>query len=119
VAQGESTPILEETQVAKEAKEGDEGKGMDGVQVTARILPENQKVYDLLVMASRAKGWSQEEVNTSLINAGLVSWVDRISQTIEGAEGEEPGTPQAAASGKGGRRHGGGPAEGDGTDKGG
>jgi len=90
--------------MAKEAKEGDEGKGMDGVQVTARILPENQKVYELLVMASRAKGWSQEEVNTSLINAGLVSWVDRISHTIEDAEGSDPLTKPAGAPSKGGRR---------------
>jgi hypothetical protein len=90
--------------MAKEAKEGDEGKGMDGVQVTARILPENQKVYELLVMASRAKGWSQEEVNTSLINAGLVSWVDRISHTIEDAEGADPGTDPIGGSSKGGRR---------------
>ena len=105
--------------MAKETKEGDEGKGMDGVQVTARILPENQRVYELLVMTSRAKGWSQEEVNTSLIIAGLVAWVDRISRTIEGAEGGGPGAPSAEASGKGGRRGGGGPAEGDGAEKGG
>jgi len=104
--------------MAKEAKEGDEGKGMDGVQVTARILPENQKVYELLVMASRAKGWSQEEVNTSLINAGLVSWVDRISHNIEGTDGADPGTTSSAISDRGGRHDESGPAEGGGTDKG-
>ena len=105
--------------MAKEAKEGDEGKGMDGVQVTARILPENQKVYDLLVMASRAKGWSQEEVNTSLINAGLVSWVDRISQKIEDAEGADPGTKPAEGSSKGGRREKDGSTKSSGPEKGG
>jgi hypothetical protein len=105
--------------MAKEAKDGDEGKGMDGVEVTARILPENQKVYDLLVMASRAKGWSQEEVNTSLINAGLVAWVDRISQTIEcaeDAEGADPGAMPAEGSSKGGRREKGGSTKGSGTE---
>jgi len=90
--------------MAREAKEGDAGKGMDGVQVTARILPENQKVYDLLVTASRAKGWSQEEVNTSLINAGLVAWVDRISRTIEGVEGAAPTTSPVEGPQEGGRR---------------
>ena len=105
--------------MAKEAKEGDEGKGMDGVQVAARILPENQKVYELLVMASRAKGWSQEEVNTSLINAGLVSWVDRISHTIEDDEGADPGTDPIRGSSKGGRREKDGGTKSSGTEKGG
>jgi len=108
--------------MAKEAKEGDEGRGLDGVQVTARILPENQKVYELLVMASRAKGWSQEEVNTSLINAGLVAWVDRISHTIEGAEGPGGAGPEAKLAEepfKGGRREKDGSTKGNGAGKGG
>jgi hypothetical protein len=87
--------------MAKEAKEGDEGRGMDGVQVTARILPENQRVYELLVQASRAKGWSQEEVNTSLINAGLVHWVKRISEDLEVKEGAG-GPPDGSDGAEGG-----------------
>lgn len=58
----------------------------EGLAVTARILPENLRVYRLLVAASMSKGLSAEDVNTSLINAGLVGWVQRIGFELEELE---------------------------------
>ena len=58
----------------------------EGLAVTARILPENLRVYRLLVAASMSKGLSPEDVNTSLINAGLVGWVQRIGFELEELE---------------------------------
>jgi hypothetical protein len=64
----------------------------DGLAVTARILPENLRVYRLLVAASMSKGLSDEDVNTSLINAGLVAWVQRIGFELEELERATQGT---------------------------
>jgi len=62
-----------------------------GLEVTARILPENLRVYELLVNASKGQGMTPEEVNTTLINVGLVTWVKRISDDVEALERSSEG----------------------------
>jgi|MudIll2142460700_1097286.scaffolds.fasta_scaffold37571_1 hypothetical protein len=62
-----------------------------GLEVTARILPENLRVYELLVNASKGQGMTPDEVNTTLINVGLVTWVKRISEDVEALERSSEG----------------------------
>ena len=80
--EGEEGESPEEDPLAVLEQEGSE----EGLAVTARVLPENLRVYRLLVAASMSKGLSAEDVNTSLINAGLVAWVQRIGFEIEELE---------------------------------
>ncbi len=70
---------------------GEEAKAKTGLAVTARILPENRRVYELLVTASQGQGMTAEDVNTTLINVGLVTWVKRISEDVEALERSSEG----------------------------
>lgn len=85
--EGEPDDRREEDPLKVLEEEGSE----EGLAVTARILPENLRVYKLLVAASMSKGLSAEDVNTSLINAGLVGWVQRIGFELEELERATPG----------------------------
>jgi len=62
-----------------------------GLEVTAMILPENLRIYELLVNASKGQGLTPVEVNTTLINVGLVTWVKRISEDVEALERSSEG----------------------------
>ncbi len=55
---------------------------VDDLIVTARVLPENRKVYEVLLEASIKEGKSADEINTMLFNAGLFQWVARVSEGL-------------------------------------
>jgi hypothetical protein len=57
-------------------------EGEDDLIVTARVLPENRKVYETLIELSLQQGKSPEEINTQLFNAGLYIWVHQISEDL-------------------------------------
>ncbi len=59
----------------------------DDLIVTARVLPENRKVYETLLDLLIKHGQSAEEINTQLFNVGLTVWVAKISEGL--AEGPE------------------------------
>ena len=48
-------------------------------------------MYELLVHASEGQGMTAEDVNTTLINVGLVTWVKRISEDVEALERSSEG----------------------------
>ena len=54
----------------------------DDLIVTARVLPENRKVYEVLLEMSLQEGKTAEEINTMLFNAGLFQWVARVSEDL-------------------------------------
>ena len=57
-------------------------EGEDDLIVTARVLPENRKVYQTLLELSLEQGITPEEINTQLFNAGLYQWVHKISEDL-------------------------------------
>jgi len=54
----------------------------DDLIVTARVLPENRKVYQVLLEMSLQQGQTADEVNTQLFNAGLFQWVAKVSEDL-------------------------------------
>lgn len=54
----------------------------DEIIVTARVLPENRKVYNTLLELSLQQGVTPDEINTQLFNAGLYQWVHKISEDL-------------------------------------
>ena len=57
-------------------------EGQDDLIVTARVLPENRKVYETLLDLLIKHGQSAEEINTELFNIGLTIWVAKISEGL-------------------------------------
>ena len=65
-------------------------EGEDDIIVTARVLPENRKVYEALLELSLKQGVTTDEINTQLFNAGLFQWVSKISEDLAaGPEAKE------------------------------
>jgi hypothetical protein len=57
-------------------------EGQDDLIVTARVLPENRKVYETLLELSIKQGVTADDINTQLFNAGLFQWVSKISEDL-------------------------------------
>ena len=57
-------------------------EGEDDIIVTARVLPENRKVYQTLLELSIKQGMTADEINTQLFNAGLFQWVAKVSEDL-------------------------------------
>ena len=64
--------------------------GDTDLKVMARIMAHNRELYEALVTMSVQRGLSQEEINTQLINAGLVEWVENISRDLAKGPRTEP-----------------------------
>jgi len=63
-------------------------EGQDDIIVTAKVLPENRKVYQTLLELSIKQGMTADEINTQLFNAGLFQWVAKVSEDL--AAGPDP-----------------------------
>ncbi len=65
-------------------------EGQDDLIVTAKVLPENRKVYQTLLELSIKQGMTADEINTQLFNAGLFQWVAKVSEDLAaGPEAKE------------------------------
>lgn len=57
-------------------------EGEDDLIVTARVLPENRKVYETLIELLVKHGQSREEIDTQLFNVGLTVWISKVSEGL-------------------------------------
>ena len=73
--------------------------GDTDLKVRARIMAHNRELYEALVTMSVQRGMSQEEVNTHLINAGLVEWIENISRDLAKGPGSKPDDEEGAGEG--------------------
>jgi hypothetical protein len=54
----------------------------DDLMITARVLPENRKVYETLLELLLKHGETADDINTQLFNVGLTVWVSKISEGL-------------------------------------
>ena len=66
-------------------------EGQDDIIVTAKVLPENRKVYQTLLELSIKQGMTADEINTQLFNAGLFQCVAKVSEDLAAGPNPEVG----------------------------